>query len=788
MLPRFPFRIAGFGKSQVFLGLGFLLLGAFGPQVARAQSGSIRGQVVDAVTQESLPGVNVVIAGTIQGSATDLDGRFVIEGLVPGTYAVQASFIGFRTETKSDLVVQASRPTFILFEMRQTAVELEGLFVETSAFARPADAPTSVTTLAAEEVRRTPGGQNDISRSLLSLPGVTGGVDNRNDLLVRGGGPGENSYFLDGIEIPQINHFATQGATGGALGLVNVDFIREAEFYRGGFPVRYGDALSSVLLINNRPGSPDGIAGDFTLGAAEAGLTLDGPLGAPGNWLLSVRRSYLQFLFEALGLPIRPGYWDFQGRLEYDLNRQNRVTVIGIGAIDDFGIVQPGPEASVENQDIFESVLDNDQRTYTAGISWRRLVDSGVITTSLSRSLSDYRFADRSRDDEPLLSNQSVESDTRIRMDGDFRIDPRLTLGLGAGTTLTQLETDFFERATPASTSGVDLQFEDALSAWKSFAYAQLTAETLRGRLSTTAGLRVDHHSFLEAGWYASPRLSANLQVLPEWSVSASVGVFRQSPEMLSLIVRDRDSNRVNRGLPFIQANQAIVGVSWLTRPSLRITLEGFYKHYADYPVLVGNPTLSLANLGGDFGYVGAEPLDGSGTGRAYGLELFAQRKLVERFYFLSAYTLAQSQFSGTDQVLKPSSWDVRHSLSLTGGYLIGKKWQIGLKWRYLSGRPYTPFDPSRSAEEYALTGRGAPDYGRVNSLRTPAYMRLDLRVDRRFSLVRWNAEVYIDIQNVTNRQNLFGYRFTVDPEFPDNLRPIENVGLLPIFGFSVEW
>ena len=753
---------------------------------AFAQTGSIRGQVVDATTQETLPGVNVLIEGTLRGAATDLDGRFVIDGLETGTYVVRASFLGYETATKTDIVVQTSRPTLLLIELQQVAIEVEGVVVQASAFDSATDAPTSVNTLGAEEIRRTPGGQNDVSRSLLSLPGVTGGVDNRNDLLVRGGGPGENAYYLDGIKIPQINHFATQGATGGALGLVNVDFIREADFYRGGFPVRYGDALSSVLLIKNRQGSPDRVAGDFTLGASETALTLDGPLTKRGNWLFSARRSYLQFLFQALDLPIRPAYWDFQTRVEYDLNKDNRVTFVGLGAIDEFDIVEVEPDDTIENQDLAESILDNDQRTYTVGATWRRLVPRGFFTTALSRSASTYRFADEDREGVPVLSNRSVEIENRLRTDGDLRINRRLTLGLGGGVTLAQVDTEFFERATPGSTLDTDLRFDDNLSLWETFAYSQLTAR--RGRLTTTAGLRIDGNSFLNEKAYLSPRLSASLEVLPTWSLNASVGTFYQSPAYLSLIVRDEAGSFTNRSLSYIRANQVVAGMAWLPRPSLRLTLEGFYKDYANYPVSRSDPRVSLANLGGDYGFIGAEPLDGTGEGRAYGVELFAQRKLVERLYFLGAYTLANSEFSGSDGVLKPSNWDIRHTVSLTAGYRIGRTWEIGLKWRYLSGRPYTPFDVARSAQEYALTGRGALDFDRLNSERTPAYHRLDVRVDRRFSFRGWNAVVYLDVQNIYNRENFFGFRYTVDPEFPDNQRPVDNVGLLPTFGFSVEW
>lgn len=767
---------------RFLLALPLLFLASF----SFAQTGTLTGRVVDAETQEPLAGVNVAVVGTTTGAATAADGTFTIAGLAPGTYSLRASFLGFAPRTKTDLVVQASRPTFVLFELREQVLETGEVVVTAEFFDAPTDAPTSVQTLGAEEIRRTPGGQNDISRSLLTLPGVTGGVDVRSDLLVRGGGPSENLYLVDGIEVPQINHFATQGATGGALGLLNVDFIREAEFYTGGFPVRYGDAASSVLRVENRPGSPRVVAGDFTVGAVETALTLDGAAGENFNWLLSVRRSYLQFLFEALGLPIRPAYWDAQTRLSFQPSTKDRILVVGLGAIDDFDIVRP-EEDDFENQEIFERVLDNDQRSYTVGASWRRLIEDGFFTVSASRSVQDFRFADVDTDGVEVLTNRSIEQEHRLRLDGDVRLSRRYSVGFGGGTVYADAETRLFQRATPATTFDEDLRFSSDLTLWKPFGYGQFQARLFGGRLTTTTGLRLDANTFLDAPVALSPRFSAAYDVSSRLTVRAAVGRFTQSPEYLSLTVRDQAGAFVNTNLEWIDVDQVVAGLALTPEPTLRITVEGYYKKYNNYPVSAADPRVSLANLGGDYGFVGAEPLLPVGEGRAYGIEAFAQRKFTGRLYGLASYTLGWSEFTGADGRYRPSSWDVRHTVNLTAGYRLGR-WEFGSKVRYLSGRPYTPFDLAASAEEYAATRRGVIDRDRLNAERSPAYIRVDLRVDRRFTLGRVNGVVYLDVQNVFNRANVFGFEYTEDPAEPDRLREQENVGLLPNFGFSIEF
>ena len=763
-----------------------LLLLAASVSPLAAQSGSIRGQVVDDVDLRPIAGAQVRIGTDGPSTLTNADGRFGFDGLPVGVVTVRVQALGYSAVLVTDVVLQASRSSFVQVRLPRQAVEVEGVVVDAPAFRVPDAAPTSLQLLANEELRRTPGGLLDVSRTLRSLPGVLGGLDNRNDLLVRGGGPGENAYYLDGIRIPQINHFATQGASGGALGLVNVDFIREVEFYTGAFPVEFGDALSSVLSIDNRPGTREGIRGDFTLGATEAGLTLDGPAGERANWLFSVRRSYLQFLFKALGLPIRPDYWDGQFRVEVEPTPRDRILLVGLGAVDDFDIVPPGPDDSFENQEIAQSVIDNDQRSFTVGASWRRLVPGGYVTATASRSASDFTFADVGADGEAVLTNESLEQSTRLGLRADLAATDGLRLVLGTEAERATLDASLFQRSLPGGSFQGPLAWNEEVATWKLAAFAQTTLSPTP-RLSLTAGVRVDEVSALDDGLALSPRGSARLELGNGVSAQVAAGVFHQSPALLWLSVRDRGA-AVNRSLRQQRNRQVAGGLSWLPNPGLRLSVEGFVKEYDRVPLLAGDPRITVSNLGGDYGFVGAEPLRDDGTGLARGVELFAQQKLLERVYLLGAYTLSWSEFAGANGVLRPSAWDRRHALDLTAGYRLGDAWELGTRVRVLSGLATTPVDLETSAEAYALTGRGVFDWDRLGSQRTPTYVGWDVRAERRISFDRWNAVVFLDLQNVINRANILGYAYTEDPAFPDRIRPIDGAGLLPTFGFSIEF
>ena len=750
-----------------------------------AQTAVLRGRVLDASDLRPIQAATVTIVGSGVQSLTDATGGFVISGVPPGLVSVQVDVLGYASLMESDVSLRTSRSTYVEFRLERRALELEGIVVGAPAFRVRDASPVSTQLLSNEELRRTPGGLQDVSRTLLSLPGVLGGVDNRNDLLVRGGGPGENAYYLDGIRIPQINHFATQGASGGALGLVNVDFIRETEFFAGAFPVRYGDALSSVLSIENRPGSPEGVRGDFTLGATEAALTLDGPAGNDSNWLFSLRRSYLQFLFEALGLPIRPDYWDTQFRFESQLSTRDRLLLVGIGALDNFDIVPPTQGDDFENFEIASRVIDNDQKSFTLGASWRRLIEGGYLTTTVSQSRSDFSFEDPGDDGDPVLANDSEELDTRLTLQADVEPRSGLSLALGIDASRAAVEAKVFQRAVPGGSFSEDLAWDEDLDLYRLSAFVQGTVG-LGVRAKLTGGVRADEVTRLDEGFELSPRASVLVDLGGGVTVQGGGGLYHQAPSLIALSVKEQGVP-VNLGLRQQRNVQFASGLAWTVNAGLRLSAEAFWKTYSRVPLLVSDPRISVSNLGGDYGFVGAEPLIDEGTGRARGVEVFAQQKLLGSVYVLGAYTLSWSEFAGSDMRLRPSAWDRRHALDLTGGYRVGA-WEFGSKLRVLSGLATTPWDPTASEQSYAVTGRGVPDWARIGDVRTPGYARLDVRAERRLDFTSWNAVLFLDIQNVLNRENAVGFAYTEDPSFPDRIRPIDGSGLLPTFGFSIEF
>ena len=313
-----------------------------------AQNGQISGRVFDQRNNEPLPFANVIVKGTQIGATTDLDGRFIITGLKPGFVVLEATYVGYRNAKSPEIMISNAKVEYVDIPMEGSGISLEEVEVVANPFQRTEESPLSLQKLGLSEIETSPGSNRDISRVIQSLPGVGSGVSFRNDIIIRGGGPSESSFFLDGIQIPNINHFATQGSSGGAVGILNADFISSVDYYSGAFPANRGNALSGIFEFTQREGNKERVKFRASLGASEVSLTADGPAGEKSSFIFSARRSYLQFLFDVIGLPFLPTFNDYQFKWKTRFDKKNELTIVSIGSFDKFklntGIENPTEE------------------------------------------------------------------------------------------------------------------------------------------------------------------------------------------------------------------------------------------------------------------------------------------------------------------------------------------------------------------------------------------------------------------------------------------------------------
>ncbi len=735
-----------------------LVLAAILPNISLAQTGSIQGQITDALTNETIPFASVLVLGTDMGATTDIDGKYEISGLAPGLYDVRASFLGYKEQSAFEIQVTTARPVEVNFQLEEQAETLEEVVVKAAPFRKPEESPLSLRTIGVAEIQRNPGGNRDISKVVQVLPGVTTSASFRNDLIIRGGAPNENRFYLDDVEVPNINHFATQGAGGGPVGLINVNFIREVDFYSGAFPANRGNALSSVFQFKQRDGRSDRLGATFMVSATDVGATLEGPIGEKTTFLASARRSYLDLLFRVFELPFLPTYNDFQLKIKHKIDQQNELTFIGLGAVDRFELNLDANETE-EQQFLLETLPVSPQWNYTTGLVYKRYRNDGYWTFVLSRNMLNneaekYDGNDDSSEENLRLRYRSQEIENKFRAE-DVRQLGAYRLSYGINYEFDKYNNRTFNRIFTSS-GAQDIDFFSEFSMNRYGFFGQVSRKYLEDRLIVSLGIRFDGNDYSDNMSnpieHASPRLSMSYAVSPSFSLNLNSGIYYQLPSY-TLLGYQEDGRLVNadNGIDYVRNQHIVAGVEWNTTSNSRITVEGYYKMYQDYPFLLRD-SLTLANLGGDFGVVGNEPAVPQSDGRSYGLEFLFQQRLYKGFYGIVSYTLGWSEFQDKNGDFIPSSWDARHIANVAIGKRFSGNWELGINWRFQDGLPTTPFaEESSLVSNWTRNARAIRDFDLLNTQRLEAFSALDLRIDKRWFFEKWSLNVFLDIENLTS-------------------------------------
>ncbi len=760
-------------KIQISI-IAFVTILSVNTVFAQRVSGEIYGRVIDAVSKQPLVGANVILLGTNTGAATNFNGEFKINDVSPNTYQVRASLIGYNSVTKTDIAVSTARPVQLDFELTEQAIELENVTVTADYFSRIPTEVTSLKNFSYEEIRRSPGGFEDVIRALSILPGVAQAEAGRNDLVVRGGAPSENLYIVDGTEVPNINHFGTQGASGGALSYINLDYVKETSFSTGGFSTKYGDKLSSVLSIDLRNGRKDRVGGKATISASQFGLNLEGPLSQNSDFIFSARRSYLDLIFKAAGFGFVPEYYDVLSKFNYRIDNQNSLSFLYIGAFDNVRYFNETADQRYENS----RILGSDQLQYFTGLSWRNIFNGGFFDLTLGRNFTDFDTAQRDSLLNPIFQNISLEAENSLKGDLVYKLSAKSELNVGFNLKTIKFKSDIL-LPTFRTSFGDSLPYT-SLNAKSNFTKSALYGvyhQHLFERIDANFGVRLDYFDAIKEKLYFSPRFSASYMLNELANINLSTGIYYQAPSYIWLI-----ADATNKNLKSIRSEHYILGFDHRLQEDMLLKVEGFVKRYSNYPTSLIRPYLVLANSGAGYGGsdnnfsgFGLEPLVSDSKGLSRGVELSVQKKLSEiPYYGILSLTYGKSTFTSLDGIEKLGSYDQTWIFNLSGGYKFNEKWEASLKFRYATGMPFTPFNPD-----------GSQDIALFNSDRLKSSHSLDIRVDRRWFFDKWTLITYLDIQNIYNRKNSTSIRWdrrtqSVDAE--------ASIGILPSIGVSLEF
>jgi hypothetical protein len=765
----------------------------------RAQDTTGVGAITGTITRQDgapAPDVAVCVIETAQCAVSDAAGRFRIPDVRAGAYRLEVTPAGAAPIQSDPVVVRAGLDG----RVEVTLPALDGLqqtvTVTAPAFVAPEEIKNSAFLIQQAEILTNAAALQDISRYVQTLPGVVIGTnDFRNDIIVRGGSPLENLFIVDNIEIPNINTFANFASAGGTVSILDANLIQDVTFLTGGYPAPYINRASSVLQITQREGNREGLAGRATFGFAGAGGIAEGPLpGRRGSWIVSARRSILDVFSDDIGFGGVPTLYTINAKAVYDLTPKDRVWIVNVTGFDTIRLGRSDDTEDFEDEINTFDINYRGARSAT-GVNWQRLVGQravgllGVTYSSarVDQQVKDLAFGGVVPPDVPaqdVIANSPIvfrensgEDETTVKYDLTATLGRAFKLQAGASLKFFDIDYDTASPFGNDSPYVVDpgyapFSLTRQFTSGQAGLYVQATQD-LRPRLNVTYGARLDHYDYLSAT-RVSPRAGVSYAFDDRWAWRGSYGRYYQQPFFLFLAAFEQ-----NRALVPFEADHVVTGVSYTGTGRMRATVEAYRKQYRNYPVASEIPQLSLANIGDTFATRDILfPLVSEGRGEATGIEVLAERKPGGAWYGQASASVSRTRHAGIDGVLRPGSFDYPLVLNASGSWLFRERWQASARVVYLSGRPFTPFDEPLSAAQ----NRGVFDLGRVNGLRASDYFRLDMRVDRAFTIGGQRVTFFAGAQNVTNRENFatVGWNRTRN-QAEVNLQD----GIFPLIGFD---
>jgi hypothetical protein len=756
--------------------------------------GAISGVVVDAAGQPA-EGVRVCALDTASCATSDARGAFRIGELRASSYRLEILPLDGLPFTSDPVDVRAGLDGTVEITLPKAGNFQQTLTVTAPAFQAPEEVKNSGFLVEPREILKSAAALQDVSRYVQGLPGVVIGTnDFRNDIIVRGGSPLENLFVVDNVEIPNINAFANFASAGGTVSLLDAELLQDVTFLTGGYPAPYINRTSSVLQVTQREGDRKAFGGRATLGFAGAGGIFEGPINAgKGSWVVSARRSFLDVFTDDVGFGGVPVVYSFNAKAVYDLSPRDRIWVVNVSGIDEIRL------GLSESTDLDEEIANFDIRydgwRSATGVNWQRLFGSrgvGLLGVTHSQAKVGQQVKDLVAAGVPppgvppevviarspvVYLEDSREGETTIKYDLTVHVPFFETVQAG-GSVKTfgigyRVESPYGNDTPYSRVPGIDPFYLDTrFRSYQTGAYLQASTQ-VASRVKITLGGRVDHYDILSQARF-SPRAGVGVRLTDALSWNSSAGSYYQQPAFLFVSAFPQNSALV----PW-RADHYLTGLAWSPMADMRVTAEAYRKTYTDYPVASGLPTVSLANIGDTFDVREILfPLTSAGEGYSEGVEIFVEKRLTAKLYGQGNLSFSRTRHAGLDTVLRPGSFDYPFVFNLLGGYRLSPVWEFSARLSFLSGRPFTPYDQVVSTAQR----RGVYDLTRVNAERAPDYGRVDLRVDRTFTVGGQPLNLFFGVQNLTNRRNFASYswnRRTNTQQFG------EQQGIFPILGFD---
>ena len=723
-----------------------------------SQTGTIKGSISDRLGLP-LPGANIQLKETNLGTTSNVDGYFEFLNVPSGYYTVYVTYIGYEPVTYPDVWVRPNAYDNIEISLSQLVIEFDNVLVEDSYFRNSGLNQDQSVTFRNDEIRRAPGAGQELSRILNSLPSVASVGENRQDMMVRGGGPTENGFVIDNIPIPSISHFAQEdGRSNGPIGLINTEMVETLEFYSNGFSAAYGNRLSSYGDITYRNGDKNEFKGNASLGLGGAAALMEGPLNSESSYIFSYRRSYLDVIAGALNAGGLPSYDDIQGKITYQPNPYNALSFL---VVSGSSLYERTKEDAIKEEQVNYGRRQNNQSTI--GMNYKKIWnESSFSNTSISFSdqRADASFLNYKTSSVTSMANNTLQSYS-VRQINQTQISNKLGTEYGFETSSKILQYDFLLNDLAASQ---DVSIVNT-AVFSTFRYL------FASKFLISTGARVERNDY-EKKNLISPRFNAKYNLKD--GVSALIynaGSYYQNPPEIYLSVEE------NSSLKSVRTFQHSITYERLLTSSTKLTLAYYQKTYSDAPMLSSmlartEPTFLLDRLAMYSGVVS------SGSSTTDGIELLIEKKRAENFYGLIGATYFNAMYDDFDNISRNRDYNYKYIMNVVGGYRPEAEWEFSVRWSYFGGKPYTPIDEVKSQE----LGDEVLFLDQWNERRTPAYHSLFLRYENHKNFQSGNLIFFVEFWNAYNRENIETYYWE------DRVRKVNYFNFIPVGGFEYEF
>ena len=735
-------------------------------------SGTVKGRVLDADSQLPLAGANITVKSTDIGSVSDEEGYFNIDQIPMGDYTITISFMGYKTQNKADIWVRPNGYEFLNIKLESSVIQINDVIVEESYFERSMIKEYQVVSFNRDELRRYPGTGQEISRIINTLPSVASVGENRQDMMVRGGGPTENGFIIDNIPIPSVSHFKqADGRSNGPVGLINSDMVENLDFFSNGFSSKYGNKLSSFGDITYRSGNRENIEGEGFVGVGGLGFLIEGPLSDRSTYIVSYRMSYLDLLANAINASGgMPSYNDFQAKLEFRPNIYNTFSILMVngGSVYDRNI-----DGAIDVGETEYGKLKNDQNTI--GVNYKHIWNNRAYTnTSISNSTknSDAHFLNINTDKTVfnIIENTDIKN---LRQVNHLKLGPGSKMEFGFDAEVNETYYDYYRKLTKSEFFINEIAFDRVVKTTNYATFLTLK-QNLFSKLIFSIGLRFDYNDYEKINLW-SPRINLDYEIIRgKTNIVFNAGVYNQNPPPIYI------ANDASNKLKSVNAYQHSISFEHMLTPSTKLSLSAYQKEYTNSPILPdatlhNDPTFLFDELRMYNG------ITSSGTALSDGLEILIQKKKVENFYGLVGGSIFNSTFTDYNGIKRNRNHNYRYIFNIVGGYRPNTDWEISIRWSYFGGRPYTPINLNASvlADEQILY---LDDF---NEDRTPDYHSLFIHYEKRYNLKRSNLVLFFEVWNTYNRENIETYFYS---RVNNNIGKIVYFSTIPVVGLGIEF